>query len=421
MNQEKAIELALKGHNIFLTGQAGTGKTYTLNKIIDKLEEKGKKVARTASTGVASTYLDGITIHSWSGVGIKKSLTLDDKYKIKNNKFSRNKIYFSDVLVIDEISMLHDYFFDLVEEMCSFVKSPGDVFGKLQVIVCGDFFQLPPVNPGTKEKKYCFHSKAWEALNFKVCYLDKIYRQKEKDGIIEILNAIRSDNIQKDHIDVLNSLSLNLKYKEKAINLYCKNVNVDIENRLMLDSLDGDFSIFRSESGGNEYKIKTLQKNIPVEDSLLLKKGAKAMLVINNFKKDFVNGTICKIIEFDEENEIILVETQDKREIEIEKNKWEIKEFDERTQKNSSVAFIKQYPLRLAWSLTVHKAQGASFDYVNLDLKDTFIENLGYVALSRVTSLDGLYLSGFNEKSLEIDPIIIKKDKEFIQKSKENE
>lgn len=419
MKQERAIALAKEGHNIFLTGQAGTGKTYTLNKIIDELELEYKIVAKTASTGIAATYIDGQTIHSWSGIGIKEKLSLDDLFKIKNNKYSRARIQSAEVLVIDEISMLHAKTLNLVDEVCRFVKDKKDKpFGGVQIIVCGDFFQLPPVTHNKKDISYCFLSSSWHTAKFKTCYLTKIYRQEGDKTFIEILNAIRNNSINENHLKILNSLSSNKKHIEKAVNLYSKNVDVDIENAMELNKIQNEPHFFYMTSEGIDFKIDKLKKNVPVQETVMIKNGAKVMTVINDKKKKFVNGTIG-IVEEIGENHVSIRKMKNDDIITIRRNEWKEKEHNGIIEK--TVAIVEQIPLKLAWALTVHKSQGATFDYVNLDLTDTFTYNMGYVALSRCTTLDGIFLSGYNSNALEIDPIILKNDKYFLEESKENE
>lgn len=424
MTQERATELALQGHSLFLTGQAGTGKTYTLNSIIKTLTENGKRVTRTASTGIASTHINGTTIHSWAGVGIKSKLSADDLYKIKNNNFSFNRINNTDVLIIDEISMLPDYVFDLVNEVCSFIKDKKQFFGGIQLIVCGDFFQLPPVNRNGNGNLYCFNSGVWNSLNMKVCYLDHIYRQSDPE-FIDLLNSIRTNSIEEKHINLLNSLKKNTKNIDKAVNLYPKNINVDIENTRELNKLNKESHIFRSNSDGVGFVIERIKKNMIVNDTIIIKEGAKVMLAANKYEKGiplpiFVNGTlgtVQMIIKKDDIEEIIIKTSKTEEIISLKRHKWAEIEVD-RLGKEKTVAKVEQFPLKLAWALTVHKSQGATLDYVNLDLTETFTHNMGYVALSRATSLEGIHLSGFNETALEIDPVIIAKDKEFQEKSK---
>jgi ATP-dependent exoDNAse (exonuclease V) alpha subunit len=426
MTQDKAIELALAGHNIFLTGKAGTGKTYTLNKIIEEMRKRGKIVAKTASTGIASTLIDGTTIHSWAGIGIKNKLTEEDLHKLRNNRFTRDRFDSADVLVIDEISMLHDYRLDMIEDVCSFVRGRiKGPFGGLQVIVSGDFFQLPPVNTGnaSSEKNYCCQSQAWHYANFKTCYLHKIYRQNSDDKLVDVLNAIRRDDINDSHLAILDQAVKNTKNLDKSINLFCKNVNVDILNSQELVKLPTESFLSKSEVSGLEWKAEQIKKNMMAPDNLILKKGAKVMVVINDFKKRIVNGTLAEVTDLSGIDsgyvEIKILKTGDI--VKIKKHKWEIEEYNRVTLEDEIVASVKQYPLRLAWALTVHKSQGASFDYASIDLADAFVENQGYVALSRLTSFEGLHLSGYNKSSLKVDPDVILKDMEFIEESKKNE
>lgn len=430
MNQEQAFELAMKGENIFLTGNAGTGKTYTLNKIIRALRESGKIVAVTASTGIASTHINGTTIHSWAGIGIKDKLTQDDLFKIKNNKWSRERIANADVLVIDEISMLHGFRLNLVEEVCRFVRNPHLVFGGLQVIVSGDFFQLPPVNKDNDgEKHYCFNSHSWKTIKFKTCYLQKIYRQANDRTFIDILNNIRKNKVTKEQKAVLDELSENTYNNDMAVNLFCKNINVDRMNAQELHALHSEPFISRMECEGLDWKVDQLKKNCLAAETLILKKGAKVMIIVNDFGKqnpEYVNGTLGEVIDIsmmnDEDHGYVKIKVyKTGKEITIGKVKWEMTEYSEQARKDVVVACIRQYPIKLAWAITVHKSQGATFDYVNLDLSDVFIENMGYVALSRVTSLEGLYLEGYNSLSLKIDEDILIQDQLFLSDSENNE
>lgn len=421
MEQDKAIELAEKGYNIFLTGQAGTGKTYTLNKIIKRLKNKGLIVSKTASTGIASTHINGQTIHSWASIGIKKELIIDDLFKIKNYKYSYERIFNTDVLVIDEISMLHDYRLDLVDEVCRFIKNSKKSFGGIQVIVCGDFFQLPPVEKNNS-KNYCFHANSWESGEFITCYLKKIYRQDDQE-LIAILNNIRKNNISQIDKEKLDFLSCNNKYSDCATNLFCKNINVDILNTSELAKLRTESFISNMTCSGIEHKIIALKKNSLAVEKLILKEGAKVMIIVNNPKQNVVNGTLGEIIDLSDFDEGIIKfqEYKTGRIIDIIKHTWKMEEYNNFTGRDETVATITQYPLRLAWALTIHKSQGATFDFVNLDLTDTFVENMGYVALSRLTGLRGLYLSGYNDVALHIDNYIIDKDKEFQEQSNKNE
>ena len=436
MKQETVIKLAMNRENIFLTGSAGTGKTYTLNKIIKKLKYFGRIVAVTASTGISATHLNGTTIHSWAGIGIKDKLTIDDLYKLRHNNYTRRRITSAQVLIIDEISMLHDFRLDLIDEVCRFVREkPDDPFGGLQVILCGDFYQLPPVNkdPKTGNKNYCFNANNWRN-NFKTCYLTKIYRQEKDLEFIDILNNIRTNSVTDNQKKTLDSLAEN--QNENAINLFCKNVNVDILNSTELSKIQKNHHICTMSSRGDpQFLIDNLMKNCLAPKTLILKIGAHVMFLTNDFNRDIVNGTMGEVVDFRDhtaydKNNNVVGEYKDlpivkifktgKEEIAIP-HTWEHTEYDESKGRDVVKASITQVPLRLAFALTIHKSQGATFDYINLDLGDTFGHNMGYVALSRATSLSGIQLKKYNEMSLYVDPEIIEKDKEFQSESEKND
>jgi len=428
MDQKQAMKLALEGHNLFITGKAGTGKSYTLNKIIKKLKDKGKKVAVTASTGIAATHIDGKTIHSWAGIGIKEKLIIDDLHALRNNPYSFRRIAGMNVLIIDELSMLDNCRLDLVDQVCRFLKEGDKPFGGLQVIVCGDFFQLPPVEKSKNPQiDYCFYAKSWAAADFKVCYLEKIYRQNDT-VLIDILNNIRRNKVTSEQIEVLKGLSQNFKHTDDAVNLYCKNVDVDAMNLYELNQLEGDpsFSYMTHDKRAQVFHINGLKKACLAPETLLLKEGAKVMHLINDPRTGLVNGTLAEVTDLsgmhDEVSggyvEIKTLKTGET--ISVVRHKWKLTEYNAGGYEKI-IAWIEQFPLKLAWALTVHKSQGATFNYVNTDLTDVFVQNMGYVALSRATALKGIYLKGFNEIALEVDPEIIEKDKEFLQESSQNE
>jgi len=421
MTQEKAIELALRGYNIFLTGRAGTGKTFTLNKIIEALEKSGKEVAITASTGIAGTHIGGNTIHSWAGIGIKDKLEIEDLWKLKNNKFSYERLSKAEILIIDEISMLHDYRFDMVDEVLRFIKNNDKPFGGIQIITSGDYFQLPPVEKNGKNN-YTFNAVTWNLLDFKVCYLEKIYRQEDDVEFMNILNAIRENSISAEQKAVLSALKDNDKHKAKAINLYSKNIDVEKENNYKLDCIEGEKYSFGAEVSGEPFHVQRILKNWLGREFLHLKIGAKVMFIVNDHKQGFYNGTMGEVIDFDEESGYPIVKIfKTSKKITVYKNEWKIEEKDEITGIEKKLASILQFPLRLAYAITIHKSQGCTFDYVNLDMSDVFVLNMGYVALSRITSLEGLWLKGYNFISLHTDAVVINKDKEFLQKSREIE
>ena len=207
MNQEKALSVLKSGSNVFLTGSAGTGKTYVLNQYIKYLKARKVPVSITASTGIAATHLQGTTIHAWSGIGIKDSLSTRNLRDLKEKKYLKKNIDKSRVLIIDEISMLHKKQFDLVNEVLQFFRETQDAFGGIQLVLCGDFFQLPPIGNSSEvnKDKFCFMSQAWLDAKLSICYLTDQFRQTDSK-LDKILNEIRSGYVSPHSIELLNRI-----------------------------------------------------------------------------------------------------------------------------------------------------------------------------------------------------------------------
>ena len=202
MTQDQALAILESGASVLLTGAAGTGKTFVLNKFIRRAKRAGKSVAVTATTGLAATHLNGTTIHAWSGIGVHDSL---DKYAAaKLGKGRQDLIRKAEVLVIDEISMLHDFRLDMVDQILRMVRGSAEPFGGVQVILCGDFFQLPPVNRrDSRQGSFVITSDAWQQGAFTVCYLEKQYRQTNDQDYTDILNGIRKGYLTRSQLDAL--------------------------------------------------------------------------------------------------------------------------------------------------------------------------------------------------------------------------
>ncbi|MFA5368862.1 MAG: PIF1 family DEAD/DEAH box helicase, partial [Candidatus Paceibacterota bacterium] len=404
------------GENVFLTGSPGTGKTFLLNKFIDYLKDKKIKVGITASTGIASTHISGVTIHSWAGIGIANNI--NDPYikkflKGKNPKWK--EIRNTEVLIIDEISMLDSRRLSLVDEVCRAIKDPFLPFGGLQTIVCGDFFQLPPINDrGGDKAEFAYSSSTWNQSKLKVCYLEKQYRQKDLE-FSDILHDIRSDKINPSTIEKISTrLNKDIKGFEKITKLYSHNQDVDRINDEELAKIEGEEKEYDMSYSGAPKAVDFLKKNCLAPETLKLKKGAIVMFVKNKIKDGYVNGTLGTVIDFDE-NEYPLVRIASGKVVSVVRERWNIENGEE------IVASIWQLPLRLAWAITIHKSQGMSLDAAEIDLSKSFNYGMGYVALSRVRRLSSIKLMGINENALKVNKEIVEKNKEFIILSKENE
>ena len=409
MQQSKALAILKSGRNVFLTGSAGAGKTYVLNQYIQYLKQHGVPVAITASTGIAATHMNGQTIHSWAGIGIKDYVS--DRYlaSLRDKKYFRDKMDKVKVLIIDEISMLHRNQLDAVDYVLKFFKQNDEPFGGVQVIFSGDFFQLPPIGEEWEESKdkFCFMSDAWVQSKVHICYLTEQYRQTN-NALNDILNEIRSGNISQKTVDLLES---RIEYFPDEIDsqtrLYTHNMDVDRINKGQLINIDSSSKTFEAKVAGNPALVEVLKKSVLAEEVLELKIGAKVMFVRNNFEVGFVNGTLGNVSGYTEKDEPI-IKTLDGEFYVAKPETWAIED-----ESGKALASFTQVPLRLAWAITIHKSQGMTLDSAFIDLSKAFEKGQGYVALSRLRDLNSLMLHGLNQTALEIDSLAMKADRRF--------
>ncbi|MFW2076912.1 AAA family ATPase [Acinetobacter sp. ULE_I010] len=417
MKQETALKLMKAGENVFLTGSAGAGKTYTLNQYINYLKARKVPVAITASTGIAATHMNGMTIHTWAGIGIKDTLSDDDLKRMKERKYLKEHLENAQVLIIDEISMLHAKQLNLVNQVLKYFKESDEAFGGIQVIAAGDFFQLPPVGRNSEQNrdKFCFMSTAWVEAKFRVCYLTEQHRQDDS-ALNDILNAIRAQSIQAHHIQALQS-TRDQDIGETYTRLYTHNMDVDSINFQHLNAIEGTDHQFVAVADGNEKLIETLKSSVRAPNELTLKKHAKVMFVKNNFDMGYINGSLGEVIGFEEDDQLGMlpkVKMTDGTTLLVAPETWSVD-----NEGGKTIASLQQVPLRLAWAITIHKSQGMTLEAAEINLSHTFEKGQGYVALSRLKSINGLRLLGFNDQALELDSLAIKADRRFQELSNE--
>lgn len=399
MRQAQALTVLMRGDSVFLTGAPGAGKTYVLNMFVRLAKQAGKTVAMTASTGIAATHIGGMTIHSWSGLGIRDVLTPRDLERLKNSSKYVKRYMATDVLVIDEVSMLHGVRLDMVNTVAKLLRDDPRPFGGMQVVLVGDLFQLPPVSMGTNAVDFVQDSAAWEELRPRIIYLMEQHRQSTGDVLLDLLEAMRRGDVNEWHEELLRGrLGVSPEPGQVVTRLYAHNADVDTLNRRWLDGLEGDTQRYMMITTGAAAKREILMKGILAPEVLELKLGAEVMFVANNQSSKYANGTRGTVTGWSDGYP--LVTTLTGRQIVAEPHSWAMEE-DGRV-----VAEAAQVPLRLAWAITIHKSQGMSLDEAEIDLSKSFAPGMGYVALSRVRSMQGIYLMGANRMALAMHPEI---------------
>ncbi len=403
MDQELALEILLDGHNVLLTGPAGSGKTYVLNQFIKLAKRDGKHVSVTATTGLAATHLGGATIHSWSGLGIHDTLP---KYYVDDlTKARRETIEKTDVLIIDEISMLHDYRLDLIDEALRKVRGLDKPFGGIQVVLSGDFYQLPPISrEEDRQGGFAVDANIWEEMSPVICYLTTQYRQSDNE-LSSILQAMRDGDLRRKHAEaLLRRVGADVG---EVTELHTTNVDVDRINSQRLTAIEDDEYTYEMETTGRGRYLDSLKRSCLAQEQLLLKKDALVMFIKNNPEKRYANGTLGRVKDFEPHTHSPIIETLDGRKIKVTQETWELRDGDKKR------ASITQIPLRLAWAITVHKSQGMTLDGAVIDLRRAFVEGMGYVALSRVRGLEHLSLVGINKMALKVSERAIEIDSQL--------
>lgn len=385
MTQSEAFEKLKHGSNIFLTGQPGAGKSYLTNRYIDWLIDNGHSFAVTASTGIAALNIKGKTLHSFSGLRNDEPLSDEDIEGILSNRYILKRYKETRVLIIDEISMVSAQMLDNLNSLAKTARGSEAPFGGIKVVAVGDFYQLPPING-----KYCFDSNTWKEAGFEFCNITEQHRTSD-NIFIDILTNIRAGHLTEEQKTLIGSRLIDDVSELDVVRLDTHNQKVDEINQAKLARLTTPPKTYRMKTDGMDMYVDSLKKGCLSPEVLILKVGAKVIFTRNDFEQRFVNGTQGEVVAL-EDNYIIVRLFNNSEEIKVGFATWE---YVVGYGMNKQVlASISQIPVRLAWAITIHKSQGMTLDRAVIDVSRVFATGQAYVAISRVRSLDGVFLQG---------------------------
>lgn len=412
IQQKIAFDSVKDGNNILITGPAGTGKSLLIQHIVQWCKDNNREVAITAITGVAAANIDGTTLHSWASIGLGKNNASKHAYYVKKSTGSLTKYLETDVLIVDEISMIDFAYLQKVNEVAKILRKSRLPFGGIQLIFTGDFFQLGPVNV----EKYVFEDKIWDELIDTCIHLTKIYRQKSTE-FVNLLYRLRTNTLNDEDVSMIQATQLKTLKNDLGIIptiLFCRNIDVDSMNKRELSKLkDSEYVCFDSTDDFKDEDNKRIYENsFTFVKKLELKVGAQVMLIKNlDTSEKLVNGSRGIIKEILGNKSVVVQFLNGLEKVIVE----EVQQFKDDAKGHDSEIFAsrKQLPLKLAYALTIHKSQGLSIDYLHVDLRGCFASGQAYVAMSRATSFDTIKVTNFTPKCVIVSERVLNFYKEI--------
>lgn len=408
--QKSVVDSIENGDNVFITGAAGVGKSYLLNFLKEKF--KNKSIHITATTGIAAVNVGGVTLHSWANLGKEDIPVVEIAKKIlsASSIYTRRKIVNTQILAIDEVSMLSKETFENLDLLLKLVRCNEKPFGGIQLLLFGDFFQLPPVN----SENFCFESDVWQEANIKTFILKKIFRQTN-DGFINLLNDIRHGFLSEDDEKMLKTrIGIMDKSVIKPTILSTHNMLVEKINFEKLNNISSREVSYVAKFTGEQSKIDLLKRNCIAKELLTLKIGSQVMMLKNTYQKDgIINGSTGIVVGFSSKKDYPIVEFTNGQNIVIAPDIWEITSFNSNSGELETLATMSQIPLTLSWAITIHKSQGMTIDKAEFDLAKSFADGQVYVALSRIKNLDGLFIKSFDKTKIRVNRKVLNFYKRF--------
>lgn len=402
-SQKEALEILEEGSsNAFVTGFAGTGKSFLISKFLQNKDQRAEYPV-LGSTGVAALLLGGRTFHSFFGLGFAQHSMEQTIAAACANKNVGYRIRKAKAIIIDEISMISGYLLTAAEEIARHFLESSEPWGGLRVIVVGDFAQLPPVERSSK-KPWAFLFPVWEASRFQPLVLKENTRV-EDEAFMEILNKIRYGIVDEDVEKFLDEKKL-ASPRATTTRLFPLRDQVFDYNIQKLEEMNGNLLSIPTQYSGKEPYLTSIKKNSPVDEILHIKKGATVMIRMNDPLLRYVNGTIGKVIDYDDKKEILSIQVR-RKVYEFEKMV-----FTWMDGQGEIRAKAINFPIQLSWATTIHKSQGATLDSAWIDLTRFWEAGQAYVALSRVRNSDDLIIQNWTPKSIKTDEQV----KKFYEK-----
>lgn len=391
--QADALEILQSGENVFLTGGAGSGKSFVIRQLMKTIDSEMNPLL--ASTGAAAVLVGGRTFHSFFGLGIMEGGVEAARERALGDRRLRKRLRNIEGIVIDEISMIPGAALNLAEELARNARESRLPWGGLRVIAVGDFMQLPPVTRSGTQRDWAFLSESWRFTDFRTISLAENKRVDEND-FLRMLNHLRIGDRTPELVDYLNSRVRIHDYDQEGVRLFPRRSQSDHFNGFKLDEIPETLVEVPSIYMGDERQVEFLRKSAPVPESLRIKVGCKVMLIQNDPSKRWVNGTCGEIIDI--ANDCLRIRKKNGRDVKVEKSMFSLLDAEGNVR-----ASVIQFPVVLAYASTIHKSQGATLDEIWCDLRNLWEPGHAYVAVSRLTHSKGLNLIGWNPKSIITD------------------
>jgi len=394
--QLQALDLLKSGENVFLTGGAGSGKSYVIRELTKDLNPKEMPVL--ASTGAAAVLLGGRTFHSFFGIGIMEGGAEATMLRVSEDQRVLKRLSIVEGCIIDEISMISGEALNVAEFLAQKARGSTLPWGGMRIIAVGDFGQLPPVTLSNQKRDWCFLSASWQKTQFQICRLRHNQRVQDSE-FLDVLAEIRDGKMSQKVIRFLNAHTKPHDENHPGTRLFPRRDLSEKYNQKKLDEIQNEEKIFDSIYFGDEKFVQSLKKSSPVPEQLKLKIGCRVIFLKNDAQKRWVNGTRGTLVEIEKEN--LVVKKDHGREVTVEKMMFSLLDAE-----GNARASLIQYPLTLAYATTIHKSQGATLDELWCDLSSLWEPGQAYVALSRLRDPRGLNIVRWNPRSFIVDKLV---------------